>query len=238
MFGYSQAHGFSQPSRLQLVDPRSSPLSAIAMAHPHATGPAVDNDAHLSTEDVNEAFIPPQPGPHFSSFLPSIQDTSARNSYINSTPATPDVSRPFLSEGAIQDPFLDKPEDGPTGAINKPARRRWPLFVVGGAIAAVVIVLAVVLPVTLVHKHHGGGGSSSGTSDGGAHDPTATANPESPTGALTGGNGTVIQADDGSTFTYINNFGGFCMHCISYLRDCTDPVVRGGRPSEPVQQQR
>ncbi|THG97563.1 hypothetical protein EW026_g4454 [Hermanssonia centrifuga] len=179
------------------------------MAHPHATGPAVDNDAHLSTENVNEAFIPPQPGPHFSSFLPSIQDTSARNSYINSTPATPDVSRPFLSEGAIQDPFLDKPEDGPTGAINKPARRRWPLFVVGGAIAAVVIVLAVVLPVTLVHKHHGGGGSSSGTSDGGAHDPTATANPESPTGALTGGNGTVIQADDGSTFTYINNFGGF-----------------------------
>ena len=69
----------------------------------------------------------------------------------------------------------------------------------------VIIVLAVVLPVTLVHKHHGS------TADGGGpantHDASPTSNSESPSGATTGGDGTVIVTEDGTTFTYRNKFG-------------------------------
>ena len=46
--------------------------------------------------------------------------------------------------------------------------------------------------------------SGSGSGD------SATTNPESPTGATSGGNGSVIQLADGTTFTYENPFGGTC----------------------------
>lgn len=133
---------------------------------------------------------------------PSIED-STRNSYAGAAPATPDVSRPFLAPGAASKENIVE-SGGRRGVV----RRRWPLFAGAGAAAVVVIVLAVVLPVTLVHKHHSSGGGSGGSS--GANAASPTSNPESPSGAVTGGNGSQITTEDGVTFTYVNNFGGFC----------------------------
>lgn len=133
--------------------------------------------------------------PRFGEGSPSLQD-STRNSFL--VPPTPEASHPFLTGGASEEKL-----DGGGGTRPASRRRRWPLFVLAGAVAVVVIVLAVVLPVTLVHKHSSHSAGSSGAS---AASPTS--NPESPTGAVSGGNGTVIKMDNNQTFTYVNNFGG------------------------------
>lgn len=130
---------------------------------------------------------------------PSIPD-STRDSFVAGGPATPDMSRPFLTPGASNEKIL-----GGEGIRSAAPKRRWALIGAGVAIAVVVIVLAIVLPVTLVHHHKNGG---SGSASGGAAGAAPSSNPESPTGALSGGNGTVIRTEDGTTFTYINNFGG------------------------------
>ncbi|KAI0959157.1 hypothetical protein AcW1_004072 [Taiwanofungus camphoratus] len=78
------------------------------------------------------------------------------------------------------------------------------LFGAGATIAIVVIVLVIVLPVTLVHKHHRTS-SVTGTA-------LPTSNPESPTGATSGGNGSITSTADNVTFTYINSFGGYWVY--------------------------
>ncbi|GJE83932.1 glycoside hydrolase family 5 protein [Phanerochaete sordida] len=131
---------------------------------------------------------------------PSIPD-SARDSFIAGGPATPDMSRPFMTPGASNERIIG------TGAAAT-GRRRWGLIAAGAGVAVVVIVLAIVLPVTLVHHHKNSSSGGSSGSGGDAAAPGPSSNPESPTGALSGGNGTVILTEDGTTFTYINNFGG------------------------------
>lgn len=92
-----------------------------------------------------------------------------------------------------------------------PRRNRLYMWLGIGAAAIVVIVLAVVLPVyfTVIKKHNSSGSARGGT--GGATGSSGDAtNPESPTGAVTGGDGSTITQSDGTTFTYKNPFGGFC----------------------------
>lgn len=155
---------------------------------------AYPEDMHAARDGgASSPLVPPDTPRFLGEGSPSLQD-SARNSFV--APTTPDASRPFLTGGASEEKFVE-------GSSARPrARRRWPLFVLAGAIAVVVIVLAVVLPVTLVHKHHSSGSGASAASP--------TSNPESPTGLLTGGNGSLITTEDGITFTYVNNFGGIC----------------------------
>ncbi|KAI0695715.1 glycoside hydrolase superfamily [Cytidiella melzeri] len=89
------------------------------------------------------------------------------------------------------------------GAAPRPRRKRWLIYGVVAAAAAIVIALAIALPVTLVHRHSHAGGSGGGGGGGGS-----SSNPESPTGEVSGGNGTQITTEDGVTFTYVNRFGG------------------------------
>ncbi|KAI0060559.1 glycoside hydrolase family 5 protein, partial [Artomyces pyxidatus] len=92
-----------------------------------------------------------------------------------------------------------------------------PLLWLAAAIVLAVVVLAVVLPVYFVvikpKKSSSGGGG------GGA------ANPESPTGATTGGDGSTIQLANGQTFTYTNPFGGY------WVDDPKDPFNTDARPN-------
>lgn len=44
-------------------------------------------------------------------------------------------------------------------------------------------------------------------------------NPESPTGATTGGDGSIVIMEDGTEFVYQNMFGGFCMLFCSISQD-------------------
>lgn len=158
--------------------------------------------------------------PRFGEGSPSLQD-STRNSFL--VPPTPEASHPFLTGGASEEKL-----DGGGGTRPASRRRRWPLFVLAGAVAVVVIVLAVVLPVTLVHKHSSHSAGSSGAS---AASPTS--NPESPTGAVSGGNGTVIKMDNNQTFTYVNNFGGVCEYRTLLTPATLTPAAGVDDPANP-----
>ena len=80
------------------------------------------------------------------------------------------------------------------------------------ALAIPLIVLAVILPVyfTVIKPKNllsNGPGSGSGGFGSGSGLPI-----QSPGGVTTGGNGSIVTTSDGSTFTYINPFGGYCKY--------------------------
>jgi hypothetical protein len=75
------------------------------------------------------------------------------------------------------------------------------MLLLAGFIILAIVVLAAFLPVyfIVIRPHQ----QSSGTQ-------ATLQNPESPTGATMGGNGSTVTTADGQQFTYINNFGGYC----------------------------
>lgn len=91
--------------------------------------------------------------------------------------------------------------------------RRTPLFrrsVFWSVVAAAVVALAlvVVLPVyfTVIKPKNlsGGGGPSGGNGGNDSGNPTTTS------GLTTGGDGSTVTTENGTEFTYRNEFGGFC----------------------------
>ncbi|KAH7909647.1 glycoside hydrolase family 5 protein [Hygrophoropsis aurantiaca] len=142
-------------------------------------------------------------GPPRASYLSPTPETAdtPRGSYLS-----PDNSSPLLPEEQKRenDAYAEIPQASP---LKKRSIFGRPLFWLIALIVLAIVVLAVVLPVYFVvikpHQNNAsGGGSNSPTGSG-------TGNPGSPTGATTGGNGSVIVTSDGTTFTYINPFGGF-----------------------------
>jgi hypothetical protein len=102
------------------------------------------------------------------------------------------------------------------------------LISIGIAILAAVI-LAVILPVyfTVIKpkQQNNHVNSSSGSSGPGTENPAGEGpigggkdDPASPTGATSGGDGSTVIAEDGSTFTYENKFGGFCEFTYLFWR--------------------
>lgn len=90
-------------------------------------------------------------------------------------------------------------------------RRRW--FVLG-ALALLLIIAAVALGiffgVVKPHQNKSNGdsdSSSSPNSQGGGN--SSPSSPGQKALVVSGGNGSTVTMDDGSTFTYVNNFGGF-----------------------------
>ncbi|KAG8916642.1 hypothetical protein FRC01_002947, partial [Tulasnella sp. 417] len=80
-------------------------------------------------------------------------------------------------------------------ASNKKRRRLF--LIIGGIVVFVVVAVAVAVPVAITQ----GRNSSSGSSASG----DARSSPTSP---FTGGDGSVITTENGTTFTYVNEFGG------------------------------
>ncbi|KAI1792509.1 glycoside hydrolase [Ganoderma leucocontextum] len=93
----------------------------------------------------------------------------------------------------------------------KSKRRRLYIWLAVGLLAIIVIVLAIVLPIVLTSKGHSGSTSDSNSSHGNGPGGRggSPANPESPTGAVTGVDGSIVVMSDGTSFTYTNKFGGF-----------------------------
>lgn len=145
-----------------------------------------------------EQFVPAEPTRL--SAIPSLPDVSSNTSFTG----TPNPSWPMLTSDERQDLTKEvAPSDVAVRA--RPVRRRWQLWGTIGVIAAIIIIPAIVLPVVLVrHNNKSGGGGA------GANSPTSTSNPESPSGEVTGGNGSLVTTEDGVTFTYVNSLGGFC----------------------------
>lgn len=173
----------------------------------HSATPSLEN----ATDRLDEPATP-----YGNPFSPP-GTPGTRDSYVGGT--TPAASRPLLPEdpnrgseallgaGAGAAAFDEK-----AGAGVPARRRRLGLWLGIGAAAIVVVVLAVVLPVyfTVIKKHNNSSsGSKSGSGSGGSSGGSGT-NPESPTGAITGGDGSTITMDGGTSFTYTNQFGGFC----------------------------
>lgn len=104
-----------------------------------------------------------------------------------------------------------------TEAGEERQRKKRPilLFALIGLAILVIVVLAVVLPVyfkVIKPKNDNSSSSSSSSSGDATHTghtatPTETAAPTLPT---TGGDGSTITTEDGTTFTYANTFGGIC----------------------------
>ncbi|KAF9450270.1 glycoside hydrolase family 5 protein [Macrolepiota fuliginosa MF-IS2] len=104
-------------------------------------------------------------------------------------------------------------------------RRKIILFAV--VLAIVVIVLAVVLPVVLVGKK---GGKKVAENAGSTGSPNATPTAALPTPSagstlLSGGDGSTVTTENGTSFTYRNSFGGY------WVQDTANPFNNDARPN-------
>ncbi|KAH7929557.1 glycoside hydrolase family 5 protein [Leucogyrophana mollusca] len=171
-----------------------------SLADPFVTAPNTPLNPSQPLEPPRASYLSP---------TPETADTP-RGSYLS-----PDNSSPLLPEAEKRD--NDAYTEGPQAS--QPKRRSIfgrPLFWLIALTVLAIVVLAVVLPVYFViikpHQNNATGSNSSGGGTG-----SGKGNPGSPTGATTGGNGSVIVTSDGTTFTYLNPFGGF------WVSDPNDP---------------
>lgn len=156
---------------------------------------------------------------------------------LNPAPAGANQSSAFLGQyrddpqGAYHDDLQDSPPSpkylsGKRGEYLPPSpRSRKLLYIAGGLFGLVIVIAAVVVPVyfTVIKKNSNDKSSSLGDSD----DPTSSGTPSSgsnsPVRAITGGDGSTVTMDDGSTFKYSNQFGGY------WYWDPEDPFNNGAR---------
>ncbi|KAJ3516166.1 hypothetical protein NLJ89_g1298 [Agrocybe chaxingu] len=96
-----------------------------------------------------------------------------------------------------------------------------------GLVALVIVFLAVFLPVFFIVIRKKGGSevrAGAGSTIGGGSG-SGVPNPASPSGATSGGDGSVIRLANGTEFTYRNSFGGF------WVQDPADPFNNNARPN-------
>ncbi|TFK78959.1 hypothetical protein K466DRAFT_570524, partial [Polyporus arcularius HHB13444] len=129
--------------------------------------------------------------------------------------STPGDSSPFL-RGPKENYSNDSQDEYPARPLYK---RPWFWVAVAGGVA--VVVLAVVLPVYFVvikpnqnHSTSGNAASSSGSGDSGSTGNSTSGDNGNGSGKpqsaiSTGGDGSTVTKDDGTTFTYKNSFGGY-----------------------------
>ncbi|EMD32912.1 glycoside hydrolase family 5 protein [Gelatoporia subvermispora B] len=186
------------------------------------------------------SLVAPNPAPGTPALQPSLSSTPRVSQYgVPGTP-DPDTGAPLLASSEALAPNtasgFNNSSAGPYGdkeaaaADAAPVTRSYgkrpiwkrPLFWLGAFIALAVVVLAVVLPVwfVVVKPNRDGGSSSSSSSS-----KQSSSNPESPSGAVTGGNGSTIVTEDGTSFTYINQFGGF------WVSDPKNPFNDSAQPN-------
>lgn len=123
---------------------------------------------------------------------------------------------PLLKQGADNEALTP----APITAKPKPGKR-W--FIIAALLAAVgLLIIVIIVPVyfTVIRPKEGGGkenavtshhGSSSSAGSNGSPSPTSSGNhPESPDRLITGGDKSTVTKDDGTTFVYNNQFGGYC----------------------------
>lgn len=183
----------------------SFPMSEDYQSSVHGLAPGGQRDTAFYSLNYRD-------DPHGSDFAGSQADLNLGKS--------PSQASPYLSEKRA------------TYATPR-ARSRRRALIIGGLVAAAIIAVAVVVAVyfAIIKPHNKdsdvSGGSSSGSHQGGST--ATTAPPTSGTGkptqnlAVTGGDGSKVTMDDGSTFTYQNSFGGY------WYWDPKDPFNNGAR---------
>ena len=156
-----------------------------------------------------------------------IFNSTPREGSVSLQPPTPYwVSRDSFAPSADA-PLVPKPERGyenglgGNNATDRPERRkprfRGPIIYFAVVAIAVLVVLSVVLPVYFAGiKHNTSSGRNGNPNE--SHTPAPTSNPENPKELTTGGDGSTVTMENGTQFTYHNQFGGFCALISSRLK--------------------
>jgi glucan 1,3-beta-glucosidase len=150
-------------------------------------------------------------------FDPNSLGSGQRPEYSRATTYSAYRDDPYAAEGAAAAPM--EPYGGASEkarAYPPPAgrRSRRRVYIIAGAVALLLLVLAVIIPLYFAvikpksnsskssssTSSGSGSGSGSGSSGGGKNSGSKL--------AITGGDGSTVTTDDGSTFTYHNSFGG------------------------------
>lgn len=184
-----------------------------------ATHLPVDNPDPFESqqEEFNPATLVDEPYTPLATtrpFLGTPQQTPRDSSY---SPPSPTNSSPLLPASDAAEKGL--PARPQYGALVQPKNRRFlkKLFIIVPAVLA-ILALVITLPIVLTKRtSHAASSHSSEPAAG----PSETAQPTArPTGAITGGDGSTVTKEDGSTFIYNNSFGGICesLFIISCVR--------------------
>ena len=200
------------------LDPPSAPYFANfgALNLGPSLSPTPRGSYYTNTADADE----PRAGASPSNSTPFLAASPGAAAAAATADTNPGSSRAFL-DAAEDAPGAALTEKGANARASRTPLYKRPLFWLFGAAALVAVVLAVVLPVYFVvvkprndanraasgsssDPPAAGGSGSSGTVGGGS------GNPASPSGATSGGNGSQVTTDSGETFTYLNQFGGYC----------------------------
>ncbi|THH07807.1 hypothetical protein EW145_g3127 [Phellinidium pouzarii] len=153
----------------------------------------------------------------FSSLSPSIGMDSPRDSVVyTDTSSGPLAAGAALAGAPEQSGGNPAPNEKTGPGVGKQSGRRRRLAWFAGLAALVVVAAAVAVPVGVVF---GRNKSSSSSSDGGSGSNTKS------NLHTTGGNGSTVTTEDGTTFTYVNPFGGF------WVDDPEDPFNNNAQPN-------
>nr|GAT59625.1 glycoside hydrolase [Mycena chlorophos] len=110
-------------------------------------------------------------------------------------------------------------------AYAKPRSRRKPILI-GVGVLALVVIIAIVIAVVVRHKSSddsSSSGNSTSASSSGTSGSTSSGAAKVNL-AVSGSDGSTVYAEDGSTFTYVNKFGG------TWYYDVNDPFNNAAQP--------
>ncbi|KAJ7739701.1 glycoside hydrolase [Mycena maculata] len=110
-------------------------------------------------------------------------------------------------------------------AYASPRSRRKPILIGLGVVVVLAIIVGVVVALTVGKKKDSSSGSSSSdnTAEPTSGSSSSSSSPSGKVALVTGSDGSTVTADDGSTFTYVNPFGG------TWYWDENDPFNNGAR---------
>ncbi|TBU22967.1 glycoside hydrolase [Dichomitus squalens] len=158
--------------------------------------------------------------------------------YLHSRPIPANHPPEASTNSLPSSPFLDKPEDAELDTADKETYysevpslpRKRPLhtspwvIAVAGIVLAAIVALVVYAVASSPHKHGPAGNKSSDSQSGAPNDAGQSSDKPAPYVEITtGGDGSTVTKEDGSTFTYHNSFGGY------WVADSTNPFDNGAR---------
>lgn len=201
-------HVISRSASSNLPEHPPEPLP-LGSSRPRFLGPALYEDLSHPRDSFASSLPSPTGGSDYTSSLYALNDPGTspyRDDFPSGTvPMSPTGPSRFLEEkNATYDPPRSK------------SHRIALLLIVLAAL--IIVIVAVVVPIYfIVIKPKTSAGSRLVNTS-----PTMTAS-ATPTPVVTGGDGSIITMEDGTTFTYSNKFGGY------WYFDENDPFNNGAR---------
>lgn len=214
------ASGNARPRFLGRALADEGPQPRTSYASSSHSFPTIDNDNQSSVYGLN-------PGGQGGA-----RDTAYYSLQYRDDPHDADFSDSRIGvnkSGMASSPYLSEKREAYMPNRARSRRRGW---IIGGVVVAIVAIIAVVVAVYFtVVKHHNNNDAVSGGASKGDSKGTQTASSSSPSSsskpttklAVTGGDGSTVTMDDGTTFTYSNPFGGY------WYWDENDPFNNGAR---------